>query len=206
MRLLSAVIVAILGLAAQPALAQTSSPADPPPARIVGTIDKLDGDMLTVKTKDGQMATATLKADMAVWGMAKSSLANIKPGDFVASGGIKGTDGKIHAVEVRIYPEALRGTGEGQRPWNVKPDGVMINATVGTVTQTPDGNVLHVTYKDGESEVVVGSDVPVSTYVAGDKGSLTAGLAVFAVAQRSPDGKLTIGRIYVERDGVKPPS
>ena len=61
--------------------------------------------------------TATLKADTVIWGMAKSSLAAIKPGDFVASGGVKGTDGKIHAVEVRIYPEALRGIGEGQRPW-----------------------------------------------------------------------------------------
>lgn len=204
MRRLSVLIAAILGLAALPALAQTSSPANPP-VRIIGTIDKLDGDVLTVKTKDGDMATATLKADVAVWGMAKSALANIKPGDFVASGGIKGTDGKIHAVEVRIYPEALRGTGEGQRPWNAKPDGVMTNATVGAVRQTADGNVVHVTYKDGESEFVVAPDVPVSTYVAGDRGFLTAGLSVFAVAQRSPDGKLTIGRIYVERDGVKPP-
>jgi hypothetical protein len=206
---LPVLVVAILGLAAPPALAQSSPPAGAPPAnppmRIVGTIDKLDGDLLTAKTKDGPTATATLKADVAIWGMAKSSLADIKPGDFVASGGIKGVDGRIHAVEVRIYPEALRGIGEGQRPWNVKPDGVMTNATVGTVTQSADGNVVHVTYKGGESEFVVGPDVPESTYVAGDKSFLTAGLAIFAVAQKSPDGKVTIARIYVERDGVKPP-
>ncbi len=204
MRLVAYLIAGLIGFTTFPGQAQTPPPANPP-VRIIGTIDKLDGDVLTVKTKDGQMAAATLKADVSIWGMAKSSLANIKPGDFVASGGIKGADGKIHAVEVRIYPEALRGTGEGQRPWNVKPDGIMTNATVGTVTQTPDGNVVHVTYKDGESEFVVGPDVPISTYVAGDKGFLTPGLAVFAVAQKSPDGKLTIGRIYVERDGVKPP-
>lgn len=179
--------------------------AQTPPVRIVGAIDKLDGDALTIKVSDGQMTTATLKVDTAIWGMAKSSLAAIKPGDFLASGGVKGADGKIHAVEVRIYPEALRGTGEGQRPWAVKPDGVMTNATVGTVTQSPDGNVIHVTYKGGESEFIIGPDVSVSTYIAGDKGFLTSGLAVFAIAQKTPDDKLTITRIYVERDGVKPP-
>jgi len=204
MRLVAFLIVGLICFMASPGQAQTPPPANPP-VRIIGTIDKLDGDVLTVKTKDGQMATATLKADVAIWGMAKSSLANIKPGDFVASGGIKGADGKIHAVELRIFPEGLRGIGEGQRPWSAKPDGVMTNATVGTVTQTPDGNVVHVTYKGGASEFVVGPDVPVSTYVAGDKGFLTPGLAVLAVALRTPDDKLTIGRIYVERDGIKPP-
>lgn len=179
--------------------------AQTPPVQIVGAIDKLDGDALTIKVSDGQMTTATLKVDTAIWGMAKSSLAAIKPGDFLASGGVKGADGKIYAVEVRIYPEALRGTGEGQRPWAVKPDGVMTNATVGTVTQSPDGNVIHVTYKGGESEFIIGPDVSVSTYIAGDKGFLTSGLAVFAIAQKTPDDKLTITRIYVERDGVKPP-
>jgi hypothetical protein len=204
MRPLVILILGLIGLTPLPSSAQ-NPPADNPPVRIVGTIDKLDGDALTVKAKDGQTTTATLKPDIAIWGMAKSSLAAIKPGDFLASGGVKGTDGKIHAVEVRIYPEALRGTGEGQRPWAVKPEGVMTNATVGTVTQSPDGNVIHVSYKGGESEYIVGPDVPVSTFVAGDKGFLTPGLAVFAVAQKSPDDKLTIIRIYVERDGVKPP-
>lgn len=203
MRTLTYLVIGLVALAAGPTLAQ--NPPANPPIRIVGTIDKLDGDVLTVKAGDGQITTATLKADTQIWAMAKSSLADIKPGDFVASGGIKGTDGKIHAVEVRIYPEPLRGTGEGQRPWSARPDGIMTNATVGTVTQSPDGNILHVTYKGGESEFIVGSDTPVSTYVTGDKSFLTPGLAVFAIAPKTPDDKLLITRVYVEHDGVKPP-
>jgi hypothetical protein len=93
--------------------------------------------------------TLTLNADAAIFGLEKRSVADIKSGDFLASGGVKGSDGKIHAVEVRIFPEALRGIGEGQRPWDAKPDGVMTNATVGYVTQSPEGGVVHVTYKDG---------------------------------------------------------
>lgn len=204
MRPFSVFVLAVVGLAALPALAQSPAPAAPP-VRIVGAIDKLDGDTLTVTGADGKATTATLKADVAIWGMAKSSLAAIKPGDFIASGGVKGADGKIHAVELRVYPEPLRGIGEGQRPWPVKTDGVMTNATVGTVTATPEGHVLHVTYKGGDSEFIVGPDVPVSTYVAGDKSFLKRGMAVFAIAQKTPEDKLAIVRIYVERDGIKPP-
>jgi hypothetical protein len=112
--------------------------------RVVGTIDKLDGNNLTVNLKDGSAVTVVLADNAAVFGVEKRSVADIKPGDFLASGGVKGTDGKIHAVEVRIFPETLRGTGEGQRPWDVKPDGVMTNATVGTVGQSPEGGVIHV--------------------------------------------------------------
>jgi hypothetical protein len=203
-RPLTIIIAGLIGLASLPGFAQNAAPATPT-VRIVGAIDKLDGDALTVNAHDGQASVATLTAETAIWGMAKSSLAAIKPGDFVASGGVKGTDGRIHAVEVRIYPEALRGTGEGQRPWAVKPDGVMTNATVGAVTQTSEGNVIHVAYKGGESEFIVGPEVPVSTYVAGDRSFLAPGLAVFAIAQKTPDDRQTILRIYVERDGVKPP-
>jgi hypothetical protein len=195
--------VAILALLAVPGLAQTS-PA-PAPVRVSGTVAKLDGDNLTVTTKEGPTVTVALTADAAVYGLKKSTLADIKPGDFVASGGVRGSDGKIHAVELRIFPEALRGSGEGQRPWDVKPDGVMTNATVGTVTQSPEGGVVHVTYKGGESEYVVGPDVPIVTYVAGDRSLLKPGAAVFTVAGKAPDGALTASRVTAEKDGVKPP-
>src|SRR3984885_9097737 len=154
MRRVPLLLVAIIALWALPALAQTPAP-DGVPTRISGTVAKLDGNTLSVATRDGQTATVTLTADAAIFGLAKASLADIKPGDFVASGGVKGSDGKIHAVEVRIFPESLRGTGEGQRPWAAKPDGVMTNATVGTVSQSPDGDIIHVTYKGGESEYSV---------------------------------------------------
>jgi hypothetical protein len=114
--------------------------------------------------------------------------------------------GKIHAIEVRIFPEALRGIGEGQRPWDVKPDGVMTNATVGNVSQSPEGGVVRVTYKDGQSEFTVGPEVPVLAYVAGDRGLLKPGAAVLMIAQKKPDGTLTTGRVTAEKNSVKPPS
>jgi hypothetical protein len=179
--------------------------AQTPPVRVAGTVGKLDGNTLTVSGADGQTTAVTLADNAGVYGAEKRTLADIKPGDFLASGGTKGTDGKIHAVEVRIYPEPLRGTGEGQRPWAAKPDGVMTNATVGTVTQSPDGGVIHVSYKDGQSEYTVGPDVPILAYVVADRTLLKPGAAVVIFAQKQPDGSLATTRVYAEKDGVKPP-
>ena len=186
-----------------PALAQ--APPEGTRQRVVGTVDKLDGNNLMVKSNDGQPVTVVLDDNAAVFGVEKRTIADIKPGDFLASGGVKGTDGKIHAVEVRIFPETLRGIGEGQRPWDVKPDGVMTNATVGTVSQSPEGGVIHVKYKEGESEFTVGPEVPILGYVAGDRSLLKPGAAIFTVAQKKPDGRLTTGRVTAEKNGVKPP-
>jgi hypothetical protein len=189
---------------AGPALAQSPAPAATP-VRVVGTIEKLDGPTLTVKGRDGEAVAVTLADNAAIYGVEKRTLADIKPGDFVASGGVKGTDGKIHAVEVRIFPQSLRGTGEGQRGWNVKPDGVMTNATVGTVSQSPAGGMVHVTYKDGQSDYSVGADVPVLAYVDADRTLLKPGAAVLIFAQKQLDGTLTTSRVTAEKDGVKPP-
>jgi len=199
----STYIAFFMALVALPVLAQ--SPPATTPMRVAGTVDKLDGNNLTVNMKDGPSVTVVLADNAAVFGVEKRTLADIKPGDFLASGGVKGTDGKIHAVEVRIFPETLRGTGEGQRPWDVKPDGVMTNATVGTVSQSPQGGVIHVKYKEGESEYTVGPEVPVVAYVAGDRSLLKPGAAVLTVAQKKPDGTLTTARVTAEKDGVKPP-
>jgi hypothetical protein len=204
MRPLVILVLGLVGLATWPALAQSPPPANPP-VRVGGTVDKLDGDTLTVAANDGQKTVVTLSADVKIYGVEKRAVADIKPGDFVASGGIKGTDGKIHAVEVRIFPDPLRGTGEGQRPWSVKPEGVMTNATVGAVTQSADGGVIHVTYKDGESEYIVGPDVPVLAYVVADRSLLKPGAAVLIFAQKQADGTLTTARVTAEKDGVKPP-
>ncbi|TMJ57065.1 MAG: hypothetical protein E6G90_04090 [Alphaproteobacteria bacterium] len=197
---IAAVFIAFLVV---PASAQ--NPPATTPMRVAGTVDKLDGNKLTVNMKDGQAVAVVLADNAVVFGVEKRTVADIKPGDFLASGGVKGTDGKIHAVEVRIFPETLRGTGEGQRPWDAKPDGVMTNATVGTVSQSPEGGVIHVKYKDGESEFTVGPEVPVLAYVAGDRSLLKPGAAIVTVAQKKPDGTLTTGRVTAEKDGVRPP-
>lgn len=195
-----AVIIAFLAI---PAVAQ--APAEGTRQRVVGTVDKLDGNNLMVKENDGQPVIVVLADNAAVFGVEKRTIADIKPGDYLASGGVKSTDGKIHAVEVRIFPETLRGTGEGQRPWDARPDGVMTNATVGTVSQSPEGGVIHVKYKEGESEFTVGPEVPILAYVAGDRSLLKPGAAIFTVAQKKPDGTLTTGRVTAEKNGVKPP-
>ena len=197
---IAAIFIALLAL---PALAQ--SPPATTPMRVAGTIDKLDGNNLTVKMQEGPAVTVVLADNAAVFGVEKRTVADIKPGDFLASGGVKGTDGKIYAVEVRIFPETLRGTGEGQRPWDVKPDGVMTNATVGTVSQSPQGGVIRVKHKEGESEYTVRPEVPVVAVVAGDRSLLKPGASVVTIAQKKPDGSLTTGRVTAEKDGVKPP-
>ena len=199
-KIIASVVIGFLAVPA--ALAQAPEETR---VRVAGTVDKLDGNKLTVDTKGAQPITVVLADNAPVFGVEKRTIADIKPGDFLASGGVKGTDGKIHAVEVRIFPESLRGTGEGQRPWDVKPDGVMTNATVGTVSQSPEGGVIHVKYKEGESEFTVGPEVPILGYVAGDRSLLKPGAAIFTVAQKKPDGRLTTGRVTAEKNGVKPP-
>ena len=190
-------------LVALPLFAQT--PPDSARTRIAGTIEKLDGNVLTVDQPNGQKAAVTLSPGAKIYGVEKRRVADIKSGDFIASGGVRGTDGKIHAVELRILPEALHGRGEGQRPWNAKPDGVMTNATVGTVSQTADGGVIHVAYQGGESELTVGPDVPILAYVPGDPSLLKPGATILTFALKKPDGSLVTGRVTVEKDGVKPP-
>jgi hypothetical protein len=198
--LLATVFIALLAL---PAFAQ--NPPEGTPTRVRGTVDKLDGQTLTVKSRDGQVLTIALAANVTVVTLVKKNVADIKAGDYVASTGVKGTDGKIHAVEVRIFPEAMRGGNEGQFPWDLMPDSVMTNATVGKITEAPQGPVLHVTFKGGESEYSVGPDVPVLTYGPGDTGLLKPGTAVFVGAFKKADGTLTAARVTAEKDGVKPP-
>ena len=196
-------IAALIALVVGPALAQ--APPAGTPTRIRGTVDKLDGQNLMVKSRDGQTLTIELAANVAVITLVKKSIADIKAGDYIASTGVKGTDGKIHAIEVRIFPEAARGTGEGQYPWDLMPDSVMTNATVGKVDQAPQGPVLHVTFKGTESEYTVGPDVPVLANGPGDISLLKPGVAVFVIALKHEDGKLTSARLYAEKDGIKPP-
>ena len=199
----TAIAVAIISLFVVPALAQT--PPAPAPVRVRGTVEKLDGQNLTVKSSDGQSLAIALAPNIIVSYLTKKSAGDIKTGDFVASTGIKGTDGKLHAIEVRIFPENLRGVGEGQYPWDLKPDSIMTNATVGTITKSPQGNVVKVSYKGSESEFTIDPDTPVyGTATDGDTSLLKPGVAVFVIAQKQDDGKMTSSRLYTEKDGIKP--
>jgi hypothetical protein len=194
---------AVVGLFVMPALAQTP-PRDSTPTRVRGAVESLDGQKLTVKARDGQSVSVALAADTEVLSLVKKTLADIKPGDFVASIGIKDKDGKIHAVEVRILPKPTPDGGR-QYSWDLTPDSVMTNATVGSVTKAAQGAVLHVTFKGGESEFSIGPEVPILAGAPGDMSLLKPGAAVYVIALKKADGTVTSARLYAEKDGVKPP-
>jgi hypothetical protein len=198
--LLAGGLIALLGL---PAAAQNAPEGTP--TRIRGTVEKLDGQTLTVKSREGQPLAITLAPNFAVSAVVKKSLADIKAGDYVGAAWAKGTDGKSHAIEVLIFPEAMRGTGEGERSWDLTPDSMMTNATVAGIASAAQGQVLKVTYKDGESDIIVAPDAPIVTFGPGDASLLKPGAAIITTALKKPDGSLSASRVTAEKDGVKPP-
>jgi len=194
---------ALMALLALPAAAQNAPEGTP--TRIRGTVEKLDGQSLMVKSRDGQQLTIVLAPNFAVRYLVKKSLADVKSGDFVATTSTKGTDGKNHSVELRIFPEAMRGLGEGQYAWDLMPDSLMTNATVSGVTGAPQGQTLKVNYKGNESEIIVDPDTPIFGYGTGDASLLKPGAAVFLVALKKPDGTLAAQGVTAEKDGLRPP-
>ena len=194
---------ALMALLALPAGAQDAPQGTP--TRIRGTVEKLDGQNLTVKSREGPELTIALAPNFTVSAVVKKSLTDIKAGDFVGAASMKGTDGKLHALEVLIFPEAMRGTGEGERPWDLTPGSLMTNATVSGITGAPQGQTLKVTYKGGESEIVVAPSTPIVTFAPGDASLLKPGAAIITAASKKPDGSLTASRVTAEKDGVKPP-
>jgi hypothetical protein len=198
-----AIAAAAFGLFVAPALAQNQPQGTRTHVR--GTVEKLDGHTLLVKSREGTSVSVTLGPNYTVSGVVKKSVSDIKPGDFVASTSIKGNDGKLHAIEVHFLPQNLRARIEGQTPADLVPNSLMTNAIVSGTAAGADGEVLKVSFKGSEAEIVVGPDVPVVAYVPGDPGLLKPGAAVSMIAEKMPDGMLTAARVTVEKDGVKPP-
>jgi hypothetical protein len=177
----------------------------PTPSRVRGTIEGVDGDVLTVKSRSGEDVKLNMTGDIKVVGIIKISLAEIKVGSFIGATTVPGPDGAQNAVEVHVFPEAMRGTGEGSRPYDLRPNSTMTNATVAESVAGNDGHTLTVKYKDGEKKVVVGPDTPVVTYVPADKSDLKAGAKVIAFMKQLPDGSFETNRVSVGRDGLTPP-
>ena len=177
----------------------------PSPSRVRGTIEGVDGDVLAVKSRSGEDVKLRMTGDMRVVGIAKISLDDIKVGSFIGTTTVPGPDGEQKAVEVHVFPEDMRGTGEGSRPFDLRPDSTMTNATVAQTVAGNDGQTLTIKYKDGEKKVAVSPDTTVVTYVPADKSDLKAGAKVIAVMKKLPDGTFETNRVSVGRDGLTPP-
>jgi hypothetical protein len=195
------VIIAMVAASSLSAIAQQP----PTPSRVRGTIEAVDGDVLTVKSRSGEDVKLHMTGDMRVVGITKTSLSDIKVGSFIGTTTVPDPDGTQKAVEVHVFPEDMRGTGEGSRPYDLRPNSTMTNATVATTVAGNDGHTLLVKYKDGEKKVVVSPDTPVVTFVPGDKSDLKAGAKIIAFMKKLPDGSFETNRVSVGRDGLTPP-
>jgi hypothetical protein len=177
----------------------------PAPSRVRGTIEAVDGDMLTVKSRGGEDVKLHMTSDIRVVGITRISLTDIKVGSFIGTTTVPGPDGMPAAVEVHVFPENMRGTGEGSRPYDLKPNSTMTNATVSESVVGNDGHTLLVKYKDGEKKVLVTPETPVVTYVGADRSDLKQGAKVIAFMKQLPDGSFETNRVSVGRDGLTPP-
>src|SRR5579862_7192250 len=196
-----AALALVAALAATAALAQA-----PQTVRLRGVIEKVDGNTVTAKSDKGDALKINLANKMLVVAVVKASMADIKDGDFIGSGAMPQPDGSQKAVEVHIFAESMRGTGEGFKPWDGAPNGTMTNGTVGGAAVTSvNGPVVTVKYKDGEKNIIVGPDVPIVRYEIGSISDVKPG-AAFAVtaANKQPDGSFQISRINVGVGGVVP--
>jgi hypothetical protein len=196
-------IVAAAGLAT--VLAVPLANAQDKPVRVRGTIDRVEGNIYVIRTKGGSELRLTLAENAPVSAVVKASLADAKVGTYVGIATLPQADGSQRALEVLIFPESMRGVGEGHYGWDLQPSSMMTNGNVGQTVVATDGQVLTVKYKDGEKKITVPPDAPIVTFATGDKSELKPGAAIFvAAAKPQPDGTLQAPRIGVGR-GIVPP-
>jgi hypothetical protein len=169
-----------------------------------GTIAKLDGHTLIVHARGGTDIPVTLTPDAAVTSVTVTKLADVKPGSFIGTAAITQPDGTMKALEVHIFPESMRGTGEGHRPWDAGPQSTMTNGTVGQIS-SGNATSLTVKYKDGEKTVLVPPDVPVVQFDLGTMSQLTPGAHVVINGTKAADGSVTTNRVTVGKDGIDLP-
>jgi hypothetical protein len=196
------VFALVLAVAASTAWAQET-------VRVCGTIEKLEGQTLIVKSRDGTNLRVVLADGAPIVGVVKASISDIRPGSYVGAAGVPQDDGSQKALEVHIFPDAMRGTGEGHSAWDLRPQSTMTNAHVVNVEQTVagiEGRTLTLKYKDGEQKIIVPPDAAVVAYVMSDRSELQPGAKIFILAAKKlPDGTLQAPRVNVGKDGLTPP-
>jgi len=203
----------VLGIACAAALTVSTASAQQKSIRVRGTIEQVDGPVLTIKARDGDTLKVRMADDAKVVALIKATLADIKPGSFVGSTAIPEEDGRWKAVEVHIFPEEMRGTGEGDRPYDYKPKSTMTNGTVNALAkrkvngavENAGGATLTLNYKDGEKQIDVTPATVIVIYAPGSRDELKSGAKIYIpAATRQEDGTLVTARVNVGR-GVTPP-
>lgn len=182
------------------AVAQTAAPT-----RIRGTIAALNGQDLTIKTREGPTVDVLLTDPLTVRTVTKLALSDVKQGSYVGIASKTGADGKAEALEVLVFPEAMRGAGEGHYAWDLQGGSMMTNAAVSAVVTAKSGNDLTLTYKGGTQQIVVPANVPIVTFAPATKADLKPGAHLITSAAKNADGKLATGSVTVETNGVIPP-
>ena len=196
------ILSAAFVVAATAALAQ--APADT--VRVRGTVQGVDGSMLTVKSRDGADLKIKLADNAVIRTVTGKTIADVKQGLFVGITAMPQPDGTQKAVEIHIFPEAARGTGEGHRPWDLTPGSTMTNANVDSEVAISDGKKLVLKYKDGDKTFIVPDNVKVVMFAPGSAADVKPGAKIFIVAaKKMPDGTLEAPGATVSAGGVDPP-
>lgn len=198
MRLPSLALIGLVAVLATGVQAQT------PQTRIRGTVERLEGQSLTVKTQGGT-TTVALAQNYSVGAVVKAAMTDIKKGSFIGVGARMLPGGGLSAVQVFIFPEAMRGTGEGHRPWAVLPDSTMTNATVAETVSRVDGSSVTLTYPGGEQTIAITPEANIIMAAPAEAADLVAGTQVALTASRQADGSLSSGRVTIARAGAQLP-
>jgi hypothetical protein len=190
------------------------------PEHVRGKITAVEGNTVTVKSTSGKTVQLKLADDARVAVAEKGSMSDVKDGAFIGTTAVPQSDGTLRAVEVHVFPDSMRGTGEGHRPWDLRPGSTMTNATVSKMDASGEkspstmtnatvaksaGGKLTLKYKDGEKTVVVPSNATIVKLEPGDRSQLKSGVHLFAIASRQPDGSLRAERLTVGKNGLTPP-
>ena len=186
-------------------LTLTSAFAEAPVSRVRGMIESINGDLLIVRKNDGRNITMKMTPNASVTGVEKISLSDIAPGAYVGVTSVADAQGNQRATEVHLFPDSLRGAGEGTRPWDTAPNSSMTNGRLDKVVTANDGHTLTVTYRGGEKQVAIGPETAVVKLVPAKHSDLQEGAKIVAATARTADGALETSRVSVGLNGITPP-
>jgi hypothetical protein len=202
-RLFAACLIALSSIVLAPGFAAAQQ--SPVSSRVRGTIESINGDLLIVKNHDGRNTTMKMTANATVTGVEKIALSDIAPGAYIGVTSVADAQGNQKATEIHLFPESLRGAGEGTRPWDTTPNSSMTNGGLDKMVEGNDGRALTVKYRGGEKQVVVGPDTAVVKLVPGKRSDLQAGAKIVAATAKTADGVLETSRVSVGLNGLTPP-